>query len=93
MMAVTVLPNAPKIGFKIKEIIESITDINNYVLSLQFDYRDHNTLFYFDKVTDITFSKELLSIKQKNNSTAFFNYRNILEYCVINASDVLDLEI
>ena len=66
-------------------------NVENYVLSLQLDYRDNNTLFYFKKVTKLNFAKEWLEIVQSNNSHAFFDYKHILEYCVINAEDVIDL--
>ena len=84
-------PNAPKIAHKIKDNIEALNNVENYVLSLQLDYRDNNTLFYFKKVTKLNFAKEWLEIVQSNNSHAFFDYKYILEYCVINAEDVLDL--
>ena len=84
-------PNAPRIAYKIKDNIETLNDVKNYVLSLQLDYRDNNTIFYLKKVTRLNFEKELLEIVQSNNSHAFFDYKYILEYCVINAEDVIDL--
>lgn len=83
--------NSPPIGEKIKKAIENLTHPDKFVLSLQLDYHDHNTLFYLNKVNQITFNQELLEIEQKE-SVAFFSYEHILEYCVINAEDVLDLE-
>ena len=87
MIKIEMSPNAPKIAHKIKDNIEALNNVENYVLSLQLDYRDNNTLFYFKKVTKLNFAKEWLEIVQSNNSHAFFD----LEYCVINAEDVLDL--
>ena len=84
-------PNAPRIAYKIKDNIETLNDVKNYVLSLQLDYRDNNTIFYLKKVTRLNFEKEWLEIVQSNNSHAFFDYKYILEYCVINAEDVIDL--
>ena len=91
MIEIKMSPNAPKIAQKIKDNIESLKNVENYVLSLQLDYRDNNTLFYFKKVTKLNFAKEWLEIVQSNNSHAFFDYNYILEYCVINAEDVIDL--
>lgn len=91
MIKIEMSPNAPKIAHKIKDNIEALNNVENYVLSLQLDYRDNNTLFYFKKVTKLNFAKEWLEIVQSNNSHAFFDYKHILEYCVINAEDVKDL--
>ena len=91
MIKIEMSPNAPKIAHKIKDNIEALNNVENYVLSLQLDYRDNNTLFYFKKVTKLNFAKEWLEIVQANNSHAFFDYNYILEYCVINAEDVIDL--
>lgn len=83
--------DAPPISGQLKEIIEKLENPDDYVLSLQLDYRDDNTLFYLSKVSVIEFQDTLLKITQRNNSVAFFDYENILEYCVINASEVLNL--
>lgn len=91
MIEIKMSPNAPKIAQKIKDNIESLKNVENYVLSLQLDYRDNNTIFYFKNVCKLNFAKEWLEIVQSNNSHAFFDYKYILEYCVINAEDVLDL--
>ena len=91
MIEIEMSPNAPRIAYKIKDNIETLNDVKNYVLSLQLDYRDNNTIFYLKKVTRLNFEKEWLEIVQSNNSHAFFDYNYILEYCVINAEDVLDL--
>ena len=91
MIEIEMSPNAPRIAYKIKDNIETLNDVKNYVLSLQLDYRDNNTLFYLKKVTKLNFAKEWLEIVQSNNSHAFFDYKHILEYCVINAEDVIDL--
>ena len=91
MIKIEMSSNAPKIAHKIKDNIEALNNVENYVLSLQLDYRDNNTLFYVKKVTKLNFAKEWLEIVQSNNSHAFFDYKHILEYCVINAEDVIDL--
>lgn len=82
---------APIIARELKSVIEGLDNPEDYVLSLQFDYRDNNTLFYFEKVEVIEFKDMLFKISQKNGSVAFFEYGNILEYCVINAKDVLNM--
>ena len=87
----TPLFDAPKIAIKLKDSIDRLDEPDNYVLSLQLNYRDNNTLFYLKKVTHIHFEKEWLEIEQENNSHAFFDYKHILEYCVINAEDIIDL--
>ena len=91
MIEIKMSSNAPKIAQKIKDNIESLKNVENYVLSLQLDYRDNNTIFYFKNVCKLNFAKEWLEIVQSNNSHAFFDYKHILEYCVINAEDVIDL--
>ena len=91
MIEIKMSSNAPKIAQKIKDNIESLKNVENYVLSLQLDYRDNNTIFYFKNVCKLNFAKEWLEIVQSNNSHACFDYNYILEYCVINAEDVLDL--
>ena len=83
--------DVPKIGKELEKIISDLNKPDDYCLSLQLDYRDNNTLFFLDKVSQIEFKKDMLKIKQKNNSTAFLSYHNILEYCVINASEVINL--
>ncbi len=84
--------DAPKITEKLTEIINGLDNPDNYALSLQLDYKDHNTIFYLDKVTRINFTEDWLEIKQENNSHAFFDYNNILEYCVINAEDIIGIK-
>lgn len=84
-------PHAPNITNKIKTKIEGLTHPENYVLSLQLDYRDNNTIFYLDNVDKIHFAKDWMEIEQKNNSHAYFDYAHILEYSVINAEDIIDL--
>lgn len=87
------LINAPSIGRQLKNIIENIDNPDDYVLSLQLDYRDNNTLFFLEKISVIEFQDTMLKITQRNNSVVFFDYENILEYCVINARDVIDMEV
>lgn len=92
MIKITIPPfDVSHIANKIKDSIEKIDNPENYVLSLQLNYRENNTIFYLKNVTNITFGKEWLEIQQENNSHAFFDYKHILEYCVINAKDVIDL--
>jgi len=83
--------DAPSIAEEIDNIIKNLHNPDDYVLSLQLDYRDHNTIFYLKKVTEINFKENLLEIVQYNNSHAFFTYQSILEYCIINAQDIINL--
>ena len=92
MVNIEIKLNAPEIGYKIEECINKLDSPENHVLSLQLDYRDNNTIFYLKKIDLIKFEEEWLEIKQENNSHAFFDYNNILEYCIINAEDIIDLE-
>lgn len=84
--------NAPNIGKQLKNIIENLDNPDDYVLSLQLDYRENNTLFYLEKVSIIEFQETMLKITERNNSVAFFDYNNILEYCIINASEIITVE-
>lgn len=83
--------DAPAIAKELKTIIDELPNQSDYVLSLQLDYRDCNTIFYLNKITEINFKEDMLQITQDNRSHAFFDYKNILEYCVINAEDVVEL--
>lgn len=83
---------APDIGDELKKIIKNINNPEDYVLSLQLDYRDHNTLFFLEKITEIDFQRNMLKIVQNNESYAFFNYENILEYCILKDSEVIKLD-
>lgn len=92
MIQITVSSNViNKMAYTIKDLITQIDNPDNYVLSLQLDYRDNNTIFYLKNVKHIKFEKKWLEIQQENNSHVFFDYKHILEYCVLNAEDVIDL--
>lgn len=82
---------APVIAKELEKVINGLDNPEDYVLSLQFDYRDSNTLFYLEKVDVIVFNDLLIKIIQTNGSVAFFEYENIVEYCVINAKDVINI--
>ena len=86
-----ILRNYQSIGYQIKEKLEGITELENYVLSLQLDYRENNTLFYLEKINEIIFEKDMLIINQKNNTTVYLFYDFILEYCIIKSEDIIDL--
>ena len=93
MIKINLSPKAPDIVHEIKKIIKELEHPEDYCLTLQLDYRDHNTIFYLNDVTAITFARDWLKIKQKNNSRALFNYTMILEYCVINAEEVMNQDL
>lgn len=93
MIEIKMSPNAPNIAHKIKEVIEDLTCPENYALSLQLDYKDVNTIFYLKNVYRLNFQKEWVEIVQLDNSHAFFEYKHILEYCVLNSDDAFDLEV
>jgi hypothetical protein len=90
MINVTSNLYAPNISDYIKKQIDGLNHPENYVLSLQLSYKDNNTIFYLKKVKSINFNQDYLEIEQENNNHAFFDYNYILEYCVINAEDVID---
>ncbi|WP_296789940.1 hypothetical protein [uncultured Methanobrevibacter sp.] len=90
-MEVKTCIDSPSIGDEIKEIIGGLSDIENYVLSLQLDYKDTNTLFYLKHLQLIEFRKDMLHIAQEKNCHVFISYENIVEYAVINAEDVINL--
>lgn len=83
---------APDIGDELKKIIKNLKNPKDYVLSLQLNYRDHNTLFFLEKITEIEFKRNMLKIVQNNESYAFFNYENILEYCILKDAEVIKLD-
>lgn len=92
MLQVIIEDRAPLISQDIKDIILSLEDINNFVLSLQLDYHDCNTIFYLDKVDTIMFRDDLLHISQNDKSNIFLSYENILEYSIINTEELISVE-
>ena len=92
MLQVIIEDRAPLISQDIKDIILSLEDINNFVLSLQLDYHDCNTIFYLDKVDTIRFRDDLLHISQNDKSNIFLSYENILEYSIINTEELISVE-
>ena len=84
--------DAPKIGQELKEIIDNLENQDEYVLSFQLDYRDRNSIFNLSELDKISFNENLVEITYKNNTHVFFNYDNILEYCIINKEDVIEME-
>lgn len=92
MLNVIVNDRAPLIGGDIQSIILELDDVSNFVLSLQLDYHDCNTIFYLDKVDRITFRDDLLHISQTDKSNIFLSYENILEYSIINAEELISVE-
>ena len=85
--------NAPSIGEKIKEKIRNIENPDDYILSVQLDYRDNHTLFYLHNIKSINFNNDFLEINQKNNGQVLLDYNCILEYCIINAEELYGSEI
>lgn len=92
MLQVIIEDRAPLISQDIKDIILSLENINNFVLSLQLDYHDCNTIFYLDKVDTIRFRDDLLHISQNDKSNIFLSYENILEYSIINTEELISVE-
>ena len=80
------------IGEEIKKIITNLENTKEYVLSLQLDYRDSNSIFNLDQLDKIKFTDDLMEIIYKNNTHVFFKIENILEYCIINKEDVIEME-
>ena len=91
-MIVKLHPNAPDITLTLEERLNSIENIDDCILSVQLDYREANTLFYLHKVDTIYFNEHFIEIKQKNNSLCYLDYNMILEYCIINADDLIEVE-
>ena len=83
--------DAPMIALSIQAVIDELPVTDDYCLSLQLDYRDCNTIFFLDKVKSIYFNRNFLEIVQVNGSYGFFKYDNILEYCVLNIDDVVEV--
>lgn len=84
--------NSSDIGEELKKIITNLENPKDYVLSLQLDYRDANSIFNLDQLAKINFTDDLLEIIYKNNTHVFFKIENILEYSIINKEDVIELE-
>lgn len=77
---------APDITLNLKESLELLDNPNDFLLSLQLDYRENNTPIYLNKVDCINFEEYWLTVTLKNHSKMYFNYINILEYSIINAT-------
>lgn len=84
--------NSSDIGEELKKIITNLENPKDYVLSLQLDYRDANSIFNLDQLAKINFTDDLMEIIYKNNTHVFFKIENILEYSIINKEDVIELE-
>ncbi len=84
--------NSSDIGEELKKIITNLENPKDYVLSLQLDYRDANSIFNLDQLDKINFTDDLMEIIYKNNTHVFFKIENILEYSIINKEDVIELE-
>lgn len=84
--------NSSDIGEELKNIITNLENPKDYVLSLQLDYRDANSIFNLDQLDKINFTDDLMEIIYKNNTHVFFKIENILEYSIINKEDVIELE-
>ena len=80
--------NAPDITLSLKESLELLDDPNKFMLTLQLDYRENNTNIHLDKVDCLNFDEYWLSITLKNHSKTYYNYINILEYSIVNASEI-----
>lgn len=85
--------NSSDIGEKLKEIITKLENPKDYVLSLQLDYRDANSIFNLDQLDKIYFIDDLMEIIYKNNTHVFFKIENILEYSIINKEDVIEMDL
>ena len=84
--------NSSDIGEELKKIITNLENPKDYVLSLQLDYRDANSIFNLDQLDKINFTDDLMEIIYKNNTHVFFKIENILEYSIINKEDVIEME-
>ena len=84
--------NSSDIGEELKKIITNLENPKDYVLSLQLEYRDANSIFNLEQLDKINFTDDLLEIIYKNNTHVFFKIENILEYSIINKEDVIELE-
>ena len=84
--------NSSDIGEELKKIITNLENPKDYVLSLQLDYRDANSIFNLDQLDKINFTDDLMEIIYKKNTHVFFKIENILEYSIINKEDVIELE-
>ena len=71
--------NSSDIGEELKKIITNLENPKDYVLSLQLDYRDANSIFNLDQLDKINFTDDLMEIIYKNNTHVFFKIENILE--------------
>ena len=92
MLEVKTCRDSPTVGDEIKNVIDELSNKDSYVLSLQLDYRDANSIFNLDQLDKINFTDDLMEIIYKNNTHVFFKIENILEYSIINKEDVIELE-
>lgn len=79
---------APEITLTLKEELELLDQPNDFLLSLQLNYREENTLIYLNKINSINFEEYWLTVTLKNNSKMFFNYNNVLEYSIVNIKEL-----
>ena len=84
---------APEITLTLKKELELLDKPNDFLLCLQLNYREENTLIYLNKINCINFEEYWLTVTLKNNSTMFFNYNHVLEYSIVNATELKQKEV
>lgn len=92
LITIKIHPHAPPIADKLKEDIENILNTDDVALGIQLSYHEHHDLFYLKKISLIYFNMDYLEIRHKNNTVCYLDYNEILEYCILNAEDLLERE-
>ena len=91
MIAITNHFKAPMFSLNIKDTVESISDIRDYIFAIQLNYRENHTIYYLKNISAINFEENFIEIRHTNGSCNYYNYSDISEYHIINADDLSDL--
>ena len=79
---------APEITLSLKESLELLDNPDDFIFNLQLNYRENNTVIYLNKTKCLNFEEYWITVTLKNNSKMYFNYDNILEYSIVNATEL-----
>jgi hypothetical protein len=82
---------APILALNIKDNVESIDNIKDYIFAIQLNYRENHTIYHLKNISEINFEENFIEIRHKNGSCNYYDYKDISEYHIINADDLSDL--
>lgn len=91
MTTVTTHYNAPLQALNIKDTVDSMDNIGEFIFAIQLSYRENHTIYHLKDISTINFRENYIEIRHSNGSCNYFSYDDIREYHIINADDLCDL--